>query len=113
MWGETGKGRGEVVLYLRYRLPRPTEALLKARRLAAVLLGHATAGRRGPEVPDARGRRRARDRVKQLHDNWETKDTQIVSGGIYLCDFNRDGCLDLLMTDLNGNVLYQGRPTGR
>ena len=47
--------------------------------------------------------------VKRFHDNWEDpKNTQIVSGGINLCDFNRDGCLDLLITDIDANVLYQG-----
>ena len=52
-------------------------------------------------------------RVKPLHDNWNVPETpQIVTGGINLCDFNRDGCLDLLITDLNENTLYQGRPDG-
>ena len=39
--------------------------------------------------------------VKQFHDNWDEPNNtpQIVSGGINLCDFNRDGCLDMLITD--------------
>ncbi len=113
MFGETGTGRGEVVLYLRYRLPKPTEALLKS---SAWLRSCSITQRQVAKAPKFLMREVAAERgirVKELHDNWDDpQNPQIISGGINLCDFNRDGCLDLLITDLNANVLYQGRPDG-
>src|SRR5262249_56738943 len=50
--------------------------------------------------------------VSRIHDNWKTKEHPITQpGGVYLCDFNRDGYLDILITDLKP-VLYQGGPDG-
>ena len=37
----------------------------------------------------------------------------IVTGGVYLCDFDRDGRLDMLVTDVNGIALYKGLPDGK
>ena len=114
MFGEMGAGRpGEVVLYLRYRLPRPTEELLKS---DGWLRSCSITQRQVAEAPKFLMREVAAERgieVKRFHDNWDDpQNTQIVSGGINLCDFNRDGCLDLLITDVDANVLYQGRPDG-
>jgi hypothetical protein len=114
MWGEMGPGRpGEVVLYLSYRLSRPTEEVLGS---DAWLRACAITQRQVGEAPRFLMREAAAERgiaVKQFHDNWTNAgDTQIVSGGVNLCDFNRDGCLDLLITDVEANVLYQGRPDG-
>jgi hypothetical protein len=50
---------------------------------------------------------------KPFHDNWTFKKTYGVTGGIYLCDFNRDGYLDLLITDVHRYALYQGTPSGK
>src|SRR5205807_3802498 len=36
-----------------------------------------------------------------------------ATGGVYLCDFDRDGWLDVLITDINGYFLYKGLPDGR
>jgi hypothetical protein len=114
MYGEMGAGRpGEVVLYLRYRLPRPTEELLSA---GAWLQFCAITQRQIAEVPKFLMREVAAERgikVKRFHDNWDDpKEIQRDAGGINLCDYNRDGCLDLLITDFAANVLYQGRPDG-
>ncbi|MFI5454435.1 MAG: FG-GAP repeat domain-containing protein [Isosphaerales bacterium] len=114
IFGEMGSGRpAEVVLYLRYRLPKPTEELLKS---DGWLRSCAITQRQIGEVPRFLMREVAAQRgidVKRFHDNWDDpQNTEIVTGGINLCDFNRDGCLDLLVTDLDGNVLYQGRPDG-
>ncbi|MHB1426519.1 MAG: FG-GAP repeat domain-containing protein, partial [Gemmataceae bacterium] len=38
---------------------------------------------------------------------------QPISGGVYLCDYDRDGILDLLITDVTGHVLYKGQPGGK
>ena len=48
-----------------------------------------------------------------LHDNWklDPKQTALNTGGIYFCDWNHDGYMDLLLTDLalpQGLVLYRG-----
>ncbi len=114
MYGEMAGGRpGEILLYLRYRLPRPTEELLKA---DAWLRSLAITQRQVAEAPKYLMREVAAERgikVKQFHDNWdEPNNTQILSGGVNLCDFNRDGCLDMLITDLATNILYQGIPDG-
>jgi hypothetical protein len=119
MFGEVGPGPrrgggpGEVVLYLRYRLPKPTEEVLQS---DGWLQSCAITQRQVAEAPRPLMREVAAGRgidVKRFHDNWANpENTQIVTGGINLCDFNRDGCLDLLVTDVAANVLYQGRPDG-
>jgi hypothetical protein len=114
MFGEMGAGRpGEVVLYLRYRLPKPTEDLLKS---DGWLRACAITQRQIAEAPHYLMREVAAKRgisPGRFHDNWnDPQNTEIVTGGLNLCDFNRDGCLDLLITDLDGNALFQGRPDG-
>jgi hypothetical protein len=114
MFGEMGAARpGEVVLYLRYRLPKPTEELLSS---GAWLQACAITQRQIGEAAKPLMREVAALRgiaVERFHDNWnDPKRVQSDAGGINLCDFNRDGCLDLLITDYAANVLYQGRPDG-
>jgi hypothetical protein len=53
-----------------------------------------------------------------LHDNWTTKSGPrvVATGGIYLCDFNRDGYTDVLVTEpfsIRSTMLYRGLPEGR
>jgi hypothetical protein len=56
-----------------------------------------------------------------FHDNWEilkknpdSDDAKwVASGGVFVCDFNRDGILDVLVTDINRFALYKGTPGGR
>jgi hypothetical protein len=115
MWGEMGPSRpGEVLLYLRYRLPRPTESLLKG---TGWLQSCSITQRQVSEAPQFLMREVASERgirTENLHDNWK-KGTKLesVSGGVYLCDYNRDGWLDMLLVDLSGNALYEGRPGGK
>jgi hypothetical protein len=114
MFGDMGSGRpGEVILYLRYRVPKPTEEVLSS---DGWLRSVAITQRQVAEAPRFLMREVAAKRgidVKRFHDNWSTPDNaQIVTGGSYLCDFNRDGCLDLLVTDVEASALYQGRPDG-
>src|SRR5262249_21133432 len=52
----------------------------------------------------------------RFHDNWMTKavkDLVPSSGGVYVCDFDRDGILDLFITDANLYALYKGLPDGK
>ena len=50
----------------------------------------------------------------RLHDNWlKTGPTiRTNSGGVFLCDYDRDGRIDVLITDLNGFMLYRGLEDG-
>ena len=114
MFGEIGSGGpGEVVMYLRYSLPKPTDQLFAS---DGWLQSAAITQRQFGEAPKFLMHEAAAERgidVKRFHDNWQSPDnTKIVSGGINVCDYNRDGCLDLLITDVDDNVFYQGRPDG-
>jgi hypothetical protein len=103
----------EVVLYLQYRVPRPTEANLNRdgwlescaivqfqRARASRFLMREAAAERGIDS-------------RRFHDNWRGGMRGSVTGGVYLCDYNRDGLLDMLVVDLNCVVLYQGLPDGK
>ncbi len=47
------------------------------------------------------------------YDHWETKGPDVViTGGIYVSDYNRDGWLDVLVTGVKTNGLYRGGPGG-
>ena len=114
MWGEVGPGRpGEAVLYLTYRLPRPTEAILKG---DGWLRFCSVTQRQFAEAPHILMREVASQRginTEKFHDNWKKgANLETVTGGAYLCDYNRDGRLDLLLVDLDGNVLYEGQAGG-
>lgn len=55
-------------------------------------------------------------RVDRLHDNWQLADKSSIpfmTGGVYLADYDQDGWMDFLVTDLNGLFLYRGRGDGR
>lgn len=53
--------------------------------------------------------------VAALHDNWTTESKLQVTGGMYATDFNRDGYVDLLVTDEGKQLetLYQGQASGK
>ena len=54
--------------------------------------------------------------VSRLHDNWKRQDKKnlpFLTGGTYLVDFDQDGKLDVLVTDLGGLALYRGQGAGR
>jgi hypothetical protein len=115
MSGEMGRAHpGEVIVYLRYQIDEPQqENLLKKRWIheagidqvqtaeAPHYLMHEVAAQRGLAVD-------------RLYDNWKKSrsDVKPNTGGVYLCDFNRDGILDMLVTDINGIFLYQGQKDG-
>lgn len=53
--------------------------------------------------------------VSALRDNWKygTEERRpFLTGGVYACDYNRDGLFDLLLTDKNGSSFYEGRRGG-
>jgi hypothetical protein len=62
------------------------------------------------EVAEARGFHPGR-----LHDNWLENGTtpMSVTGGVYLCDYDRDGRLDVLIIDVKRNAFYHGLDGGK
>ncbi len=114
LWGEKEPGQpAEIIVYLRYRIARPTkEAMAKPGWLQSCALTQTQVGwSKRPlmrEVAVQRGLQ-----PQRLHDNWRADRTVAVSGGVFLCDYNRDGILDMLITDEKGYFLYQGLPGGR
>jgi hypothetical protein len=117
MYGETGPGKpAEVILYLEYTVPEPTEENLTKpgwmHQAALVQVQVAKA----PHYLLRDVTAESGIDVQKLHDNWKLKKDELVkpnTGGVYLCDFNRDGILDILVTDLRSVALYQGLPGGK
>lgn len=112
--GEVEPGRpAEVTLHLQYRLPEPTEPLfeqpgwLRSCAVTQALVGKST----HPLFRDVTAD--SGIDPKPLHDNWYQRQKLPNTGGVYVCDFNRDGILDILLTDVNGVFLYQGLPGGK
>jgi hypothetical protein len=111
--GDMGKGNpGEVMLYLKYRTRQPTPRVLRAGswlRYGAIEQAQTARSRQGflmEEVADKWG-----VDVSRFHDNWLLKkgtEPHVNTGGVYLCDYDRDGILDMLVTDPNGIALYRG-----
>jgi hypothetical protein len=115
MWGQMGKDQPrEVILSLKYELARPTEKTLDCggwwhsaafeqiqTARAPHFLMHEAAAKRGIHV-------------SRFHDNWLKKVpmTATQTGGVYLCDFDRDGILDMLIVDTDVIALYKGQPDG-
>ena len=52
--------------------------------------------------------------ASELHDNWTSSHKINNPGGVYACDFNRDGQTDFLVTDVNpvANGLFQATGNG-
>jgi hypothetical protein len=115
MCGEAGDGKPrEVVLRLNYRLPRPSEETLRRggwmEACGITQSQEATAPRF--LLREATAERGLDPQL--FHDNWKANTIETNSGGVYLCDFDRDGILDVLITDLkNGYTLYKGLPDGK
>jgi hypothetical protein len=113
MWGEQGPHQpGEVILHWKFRVPRPTRknlaktGWLRASSLTLSQVAHAPR----PLLREVAARRGIDTR--RLHDNDREKEKISNTGGVFLCDFNRDGILDMLVTDVNRYFLYQGTRDG-
>jgi hypothetical protein len=114
LWGEgPPKQPREVVLYLRYAVARPDEkglargGWLRSCAVTQSLLGTA---------PRFLFRECAHERGLTpwaFHDNWVNDPMVPTTGGVYVCDYNRDGILDLLVTDVSRFALFQGLPGGK
>jgi hypothetical protein len=119
LFGESTPGAPcEVVAILRYEIDRPTRdrlthpAWVRSASIRQVTIARAShylmveAARKHGLVPSL------------FHDNWKEdpkSPTSLIfsTGGVYVCDFDRDGWLDVLITDVNRYALYRGGPDGK
>ena len=112
--GESAAGApAEVTAVIEYDIPKPTEAILAAG--GWLRAGHIrqVAVARSPAYLFAESARSRGLDVDALHDNWTTENIAPSSGGVFVTDFNRDGYLDLLVTDARATALYRGGPEGK
>jgi hypothetical protein len=114
MWGEAAPGQpAEVVAYLHYRLGKPTrESLERGGWLTACSIQQSQTGHAQRFLLREVAAQRGID-VSRFHDNWKAPRELGDTGAVYLCDYDRDGILDILITDANGTWLYKGLPGGQ
>src|SRR5262245_12354896 len=113
LFGESSKGApAEIAVVLRYEIPRPTAESLGRQgwRRGASIVQMLRA--QAPKYLFAEVAQRRGLDTTRLHDNWKTSRFYATTGGVYVCDFDRDGILDVLITDINGLALYRGLPGG-
>jgi hypothetical protein len=117
--GEAAGRPCETVLTLAFQTAaRPTkEALARPGWLRAVELRQSVVARADRFLMADVTRPRGLD-PSLLHDNWLCRSgsrdrEQVNAGGVFVCDYDRDGILDVLVTDVRRHVLYRGGPDGR
>jgi HEAT repeat protein len=111
--GESSPGAPvEVTAVLGFEVPLPTESVLAGNGWLRALDIRQLSVARSPRYLFAE-RAKVRGLNTDLHDNWTASDTITTTGGVYVTDFNRDGYLDVLITDATGNTLYRGGPNGK
>jgi hypothetical protein len=114
LWGEGEPGKPvEVTVYLKYRTLRPSEeGLGKGAWLSSCAVTQGLVARSDRYLMREAAAERGL-RPERVHDNWRDNTQHGATGGVYLCDYDRDGILDVLVTDLNGCFLYKGLPDGK
>jgi len=112
--GATPKGEPvEVVIDLGFVVVEPTDRNLSGDGwLTAVAVNRVYTGTAPRPLFEESAAARGFD-VAGLHDNWTTGELLPQSGGVFVADFNRDGYLDVLITDANKTALYAGGTNGR
>jgi hypothetical protein len=114
IWGETEPGQPcEITVYLKYQVVRPTkEAVEHGGWMAACAITQSQVASAKhylmKEVAAERG-----FHPECLQDNWLVDKQDAGTGGVYLCDYDRDGIMDVLITDNNGYYLYKGLGDGK
>jgi len=113
MWGETEAGPAELSIAFDVAHERPTNARMQQ----DAWIHSFSIERIATSTSTQHLFREASYNIdrKRLFDNWTTDNNKSQNtGGIYACDFNRDGCIDLFITDINpqGTALYRGLPEG-
>ncbi|MBY0231909.1 MAG: FG-GAP-like repeat-containing protein [Gemmataceae bacterium] len=111
--GEHAPGApAEAVVVFDFRLPKLTrEALGRPRWLGRVEVQQSSLAKAPRRLFDEAAAKRGL-RPERLHDNWKAAKFAPVTGGVYVADFDRDGVLDVLVTDLDGCWLHKGKPGG-
>jgi hypothetical protein len=111
--GEHAHGApAEAVILLRYQVARPTEeGLARPGWLHSAQIVQALTAKAPSYLFADVTQQRGLD-TSRLHDNWKTADFDPTPGGVYVTDFDRDGILDVLVTDPSGPALYRGRSDG-
>jgi hypothetical protein len=114
LWGEVEKGKpAEVIAYFSYRLALPTkERLQEGKWLSSCAITQVQIGTAQRYLFREVARQRGID-PGQFQDDWKCERPQMNGGGVFACDFNRDGLIDLLVTDGKRNALYQGVSGGQ
>src|SRR5262249_53015362 len=112
--GEKEPGKpAEVVVYLKYRTVRPTkEAMAKGGWLLACGITQSQVGSAQHYLMRECAAERGLE-PHRFHDNWKAGTHDPITGGVFLCDYDRDGIIDVLVTDLTGYYLYKGLPGGK
>jgi hypothetical protein len=119
LYGESQPGQPcEIVAILRYEVVRPTrEALESAGWVRAAGIQQSLVAHSTRYLMAEVGRQRGLD-ASLLHDNWladpkSPEALRAATGGVYVCDFDRDGILDVLITDVKRYTLYRGGRDGQ
>lgn len=103
----------EVIVYVRYETVQPTEEkLARPGWLRSAAIEQVQTAKAPKYLFQEVARQRGLD-VDRLFDNWSWNSLNPTSGGVYVTDFDRDGFLDVFLTDFNGQFLYRGRPGGK
>jgi hypothetical protein len=116
IYGEKQVGMpAEVVLTLKFQVNRPTEeALALGGWLRECSVSQTLQGE--VSQPGFLFREAAAERgvdPSRFHDNWTHSEKITNTGGVYLCDYDRDGIVDMLITDVQTYTLYKGLPDGK
>jgi hypothetical protein len=118
MWGETQPNQPrEVTVFLNFRVAKPVRERLRAGHwLGSCAITQTLVANANRYLMRESAKERGID-VESLYDTWKehekNKNPIGAVGGVYLCDFNRDGYMDILVTDANRFILYQGLPDGK
>ena len=113
LWGETAPGKPrEVVAYLKLRVRRPSETLSRGAWLSACDITQDQVASSERYLMREVAAERGLD-AEKLDDQWKNALLPRSWIGAFLCDFDRDGLLDVLIVDGSGYYLYRGLPGGK
>lgn len=111
--GEATPGApAEVMATVAYKLDPPTkERLAKDGWLRSLTIQQLQTARATSPLFVESAARRGLD-PGLVHDNWTTGSFVPTPGGVFVCDFDRDGILDVLIADIQTTTLFKGKGDG-
>src|SRR5207253_1691755 len=103
----------EVALHIRFGLPQPLEKSQPGWLRKCTITQSQEA-----DAPRFLLRNVTKERgvaIDWLHNNWNCELEQRITtpGAVLLCDYDRDGILDMLIVETKGVALYKGLPGGK